>query len=320
MNAKLGLFEHAKCDGDHHDFSITIKHAVCEISPHPMNNPLGIAAADIRAPAGVPCLELQEIDISLSFSNAGVNLEQLPKQADNLRGPGTLESFKSSHDEDFNFSYALGHTEDRQFSHFTPEYCSQTTGNYISVGDSVCEDGEMLDMDLLLYQADNSSPSLTREYLAQSSLFMYNNYVNAVTDGNKSLPLNLPCARKLIDFALRVLIGGRQIKSQGGLKLMKPYPTQCLSRIAPALWNPGFLQVRLARHFGYAYFRRFAYHCPIGHVTTLDVSIDHITGAFFVVSAQRSMPNFRAKTYEPFLTKNSILSSGRWRRICCWRR
>ncbi len=258
MDAKLELLEHVRRDGDQHDFSITLKHAVCEIPSSLINNPLGIAPEDVRAPARVPCFELQKIDISMSFRNTRVNLKQSPKQADNFRGPETLDSFWSSYDKDFDLLLELKQTEDRLFSQCTAGDSSQAASSILDsfVEDSLCEDDEMLDTDLLLYQTDSTLPSLTRESLAQSSLFsvsMQKSRMDSIADAapNKataSLSLDLPYARKMIDFALRILIGGRQIKSQPGVKLMRPYPTQSLSQIAPALWSPGFLQVRLVMH------------------------------------------------------------------------
>lgn len=58
--------------------------------------------------------------------------------------------------------------------------------------------------------------------------------------------LAMHSACELVDSALCIMIGGRQIKKLPNIRLLKPYPDprHSLAGIAPLLWGPGFPDVR----------------------------------------------------------------------------
>jgi hypothetical protein len=133
-------------------------------------------------------------------------------------------------------------------------WVTESTGG-ISSKKLMCQDDEVMDDYDLLYNIYSARPSVINQPLTQISRLLpsppdsQEDAIEEVSmNANKPVSLDLSWAHRMTDLALRNLIGGPQIKSQPGIKIRKPHPRQTLSRIAPSLFNPGFLEVSLASH------------------------------------------------------------------------
>lgn len=111
----------------------------------------------------------------------------------------------------------------------------------------------MLDDDTLLYDIDVTTPLLTTHSLTKSLSALPsppNSQEEDIEDtptdcGMASFTSDLNDAREMAHLALRKLVGGRQNKSQPGIKVVLRRPTLTLSELAPSLFSPGFAEVSL---------------------------------------------------------------------------
>jgi hypothetical protein len=133
-------------------------------------------------------------------------------------------------------------------------HLSQTTNSVstINFDDPIYEDEEMLEDFKIQYSAATLYPLIERQYsnrvpptLERAQFPRPDIEGRELEDALSLLPLDSSSTQNVTDLALRRLIGGRQTKVQPGVKTMKPEPAYTLSRIAPALWSPGFLEVIL---------------------------------------------------------------------------
>jgi hypothetical protein len=66
----------------------------------------------------------------------------------------------------------------------------------------------------------------------------------ARTDHGENPKQKIVSANKMVDVAIRSLIGNREVRGVPGIKVWKPQPRYSLSDLMPSIWSPGFLQVR----------------------------------------------------------------------------
>jgi hypothetical protein len=118
------------------------------------------------------------------------------------------------------------------------------------------QDHEMLDGHTLPYAIDVATPLLTTHSLTKSLPALPSPpnsqeqaIENAPTDCDMaSITSELSCAQEMAHLAFRKLVGGRQNKSQPGIKFTLRRPTLTLSELAPGLFSPGFAEVSLKSH------------------------------------------------------------------------
>ncbi len=116
------------------------------------------------------------------------------------------------------------------------------------------QDHEMLDDVALLRRMDIDIPLLTTPSLTKSFSALHSppNSQEKEMEGSPadcgidSIMSDLTCVREMAQLALRKLVGGRQKKSPPGMKVVSRRPTLTLSKLAPSLFSPGFLEVSLS--------------------------------------------------------------------------
>lgn len=114
----------------------------------------------------------------------------------------------------------------------------------------------MLGDNTLLYDIEVATPLLTTRSLIKSLSALPsrpNSQEEEIEDTRTdsdlaSITSDLSYARKMAHLALRMLVGGRQNKSQPGIKVRLRRPTLTLSKLAPSLFSPGFAEVSLKSH------------------------------------------------------------------------
>jgi hypothetical protein len=176
----------------------------------------------------------------MNFSSSKICLEKGSRGSECLRGLQSLldsEGFSEEKYELLDDEYSSG---EGLFLH----------RSVINMPEDVCKDEEMLDEEIVSVQDDSlfslpTSQSSTASSLVSQSSQDYHRKDKDKTDKIISVSPNMNSAQRMAECALRTLIGGRQTKSQPEFKVLKPQPGQTLSQIAPALWSPGFLDVRL---------------------------------------------------------------------------
>lgn len=127
--------------------------------------------------------------------------------------------------------------------------------------DSLLLDEASEEEDMLLSETDDSANSLTSEssiyslssHSSQSSVSLLK---RQVTDDDAGLgvyettsKLDFSSACRLAEVAMRTLVGGRQTKESLVIQTRKRPAEVTLSRLAPAIWNPGFRDVSLPIFF-----------------------------------------------------------------------
>jgi hypothetical protein len=111
----------------------------------------------------------------------------------------------------------------------------------------LCQDHEMLDNDVLLDEMDIAMPLLMAQSLT-THLPVLPSPPGSQEKEIQNTPSNFSFAREMAHLALYKLAGGCQNKSQTGIKVALHRPTLTLSKLAPSLFNPGFVEVSLISH------------------------------------------------------------------------
>lgn len=252
LNAELELPERDTSDDLQSSFSIILRHPPIEgISGH-SSIPLSPNAPDVQVPTGVPCFQLRRIKIAMTF--------KFRRAYQNPR-PLSLCMVATGSEDDFGKKCDLGGESTSLTSYLLlPQsrlnsfQAAQSTSNF-HFDTLFCQDHEMLD-DTLLYEIVIATPSLTNHSLTKSLSALPsppNSQEGELEDtqtdcGMASITSDLSYAREMAHLALRKLVGGRQNKSQPGIKVVLRRPTLTLSKLAPSLFSPGFVEVSLTFH------------------------------------------------------------------------
>ena len=205
-------------------FSIILRHApLRDRSSHP-SIPMSHASPDVQVPTHVPCFQLQKIKIVMTFNSGRANQNPQPPLP-YMAVDGTKGSF-----------------------------AQYTSGLYH--GALLYQDHEMLDNDVLLDEMDIAMPLLIAQSLTTHLPALPSppgsqekEIQNTSSDcGINSITSDFSFVREMAHLAFCKLAGGRQNKSQTGIKVVLHRPTLTLSKLAPSLFNPGFVEVSLISH------------------------------------------------------------------------
>lgn len=142
----------------------------------------------------------------------------------------------------------------KAFDGIEDSFAQYTSGLYRST--LLCQDHEMLDNDVLLDEMDIAMPLLIAQSLTTHLPALPSppgseeeEIQNSPSDcGINSITSDFSFAREMAHLALCKLTGGCQNKSQIGIKVVLHRPTLTLSKLAPSLFNPGFVEVSLISH------------------------------------------------------------------------
>ena len=250
LNAELELPERDTSDDLQSSFSIILRHPPVEGTSGYSSIPLSSDTSDVQVPTGVPCFQLRRIKIAMTFKfgRAYQNPQPLlPCTAANCSEGSFEKRYDSGGESTSLTSYLLL----RQAGINGSQVAQSTSSLYLN--NLLCQDHEMLDDDTLLSDIDVATPLLTTHSLTKSLSGLPsppNSQEEEIGDtptdcGMASSTSDLSCAREMAHLALRKLVGGRQNKSQPGIKVVFRRPTLTLSKLAPSLFSPGFAEVSL---------------------------------------------------------------------------
>jgi hypothetical protein len=246
MDVELDLPK-VKDDGDTHaGFSLLLRHALpaaCETTAETVSSPV---AAALQVPDTISSLELQKIMVLIEFNSPFVWAEGP------LRRPSPFEAgvrFDGAGNVINGVGFPVGAGSQQAWYNG----CSSST-DFVGVEfldtihDSPAHSQEADNtssypgVDALNY--GSHSPHI-QSPLRTSSPFSYlaDDTEHASTKSSSTLEYNLISRVQLAEAGLRHLIGGRPTKTEAGVSLLEPRPTQTLAQIAPALWCPGYMQV-----------------------------------------------------------------------------
>jgi hypothetical protein len=185
---------------------------------------------------------------SLKIPKVDLNYRsEVPLESPILHGEDKYWDRRSNHKEPFR-----GLSEHQALQQINQElFRSSYFNSGHNVESLMCEDEDMLDDETIFSRSNTTAPQPVSEQSNRSSPVCpwaqvgYNLHLDeaAMYDTAAVSTFDFTCACKMADFALRTLVGGRQTRSQPGIKILKPYITHPLSEIAPSIWSPGFLQV-----------------------------------------------------------------------------
>jgi hypothetical protein len=214
-----------------HDFSLHINY-IRQSSTESLTTPIiSSAPRDMKPPDDVPCFELRSVDIALKFKDYPGVFCEIPK---NHRTVG-LDDYMLL---DENVEVMCDGEPD-----LLSEVCDYPQSFTEVEFDSLLgEDVILSKEELLLYNTNPSVTSLTALYTPESQTLKEGVADQELVPDVKPPNFNSIC--RIASFALRTLIGGRQNQGYNGMKLWKNNKFVSMAEIAPALWNPGFLQVR----------------------------------------------------------------------------
>lgn len=257
MDPKLGL---TYCN-DNVDlgpnFCLFLQHSISESTSCQSNGSWLSPPASVQAPKFVPTFHLQKIEIVMNFT-------QRPKNWLGRLTENSISTFESvAFDGAGNIIKSVLGMNGTPFSLWDTIMCDQSVPNLVQSGSVVSnaplqdlpyDNDETLDECILLHKSSSSRLSPTR-WLALPTPSVLSSLerpseeeVNdtSLEEAINRSTLDISSIKKMADFAIRHLVGGRQIKNLPGIKVMKPQPSQTLSGLAPGLWSPEFLQVRTA--------------------------------------------------------------------------
>jgi hypothetical protein len=239
-------------------FSIKLNHTFPKDILSPLDKAVSPVPADVQVPEKTVSVQLERVEIHMNFKISqtpdvelkGRNDEFLELLGGNKYCPEELNLHEacqglSCHQALWQVSQKLSKSSD-----FRSRY---------DFGGLMNENEEMLDNGIVPSQSDNTTPSIPSRLSTPSSQvrllspISYNNSAEdtAINRSATSSSFDFGCVCKMVDCSLRAVIGGRQKRIQIGIKILKPYPTNSLSGVAPSLWSPGFLQVGNSKYTTY---------------------------------------------------------------------
>jgi hypothetical protein len=248
-------------------FSIKLYHALPENTPSGFNNALSMVAADVQAPGQVKSTQLERVEIRMKFRSLKISKVDLNGRSKAPLKPLTFHGEDKYWDRRSNYEEPLqGLSEHQALQQINPElfeYSYSSSGHIIER--LICEYEDMLGDETIFSTSNTTAPQPASKQPKRSSLVCSLAQVGcslsldeaAIDDTAAASRFDFACACKMADFALRTLVGGRQTRSQPGIRTLGPCLTHPLSEIAPSLWSPGFLQVSggscLNLYFAYPY-------------------------------------------------------------------
>jgi hypothetical protein len=253
LEAKIELPESDTSGDLRSSFSIILRHPPFQGTPAHSSTPMSSAPPDVQVPTDVPCFQLRRIKIVMTF-DFGMTYRNsrslLPGTAANS-AEDSLEKKCDTVGESINLTNCLLLSQPELNS---SQVARSTSSLYLNT--LVCQDHEMLDDGTLLYDIGVATPLLTTRSSIKSLPalpFSPNSQEEAIEDtptncGMTSVTSELSYAWEMAHLAFRKLVGGRQSKTQPGIKVTLRRPTLTLSKLAPSLFSPGFAEVSLAFH------------------------------------------------------------------------
>jgi hypothetical protein len=248
LNAELELPERDASGDLQSSFSIILRHSPVEGTSSHSSISLSSDNPDVQVPTGVPCFQLRRIKIAMTFKFARAYQNHrplLPCAVANGSDDGFEKARDPGRESTSLSSYLL-----LRHARLNSSQVAQSTSSLYS-NTLLYQDHEMLGDDTLLYDIDVATPLLITHSLTKglSALPSPPNSQEEEMEGTPadcgmaSITSDLSCAREMAHLALCKLIGGRQNKSQLGIKVVLRRPALTLSKLAPSLFSPGFAEV-----------------------------------------------------------------------------
>ena len=202
-----------------------------------------LIASNTRPPEGVPIAALEEIRIRFEISRTqGLQTGRKPK-APRTKACNDSEDWDMLDISD-DGSRPIGHSQPSLGIHIPSQWrhIEERDMGLYSVLQNVCEN--MLH-GIVIHESQLNSfspnPAVIQSRVDLSTIQRKRNS----SDGHSSLPRFDPMsAVKLVDAALRALICDYDVTASAGIEVERDSTRQKLAAISPALFSPGYLQVR----------------------------------------------------------------------------